>query len=205
MTSPILSEGRRTPQALAAPSRDMMGKAAGMLALNGPVISCADLKYSYLHQKENHRPNKPVKHGKLILIAPNRRLVAEGTRRIDEAVLADRLRSKFGTSSEKMLTDYTPQAEQQYSDKELERELRKYRKGGKQPRKKTSVKTKKQKTLAKYADVMLSSKHYVERSPQRALAESILSNSKNGRAKRQHISFRANDITNRYSLESLRS
>lgn len=104
-----------------------MSRAASLRSLNGSRIARPDPAVGSPSQKENRKPSKPVHRGRLILIAPRKLLIDDSAKRIDDTLMLDRLRSKFGMSSVKLVSDYVPPPGHKYSDRELERELRKYR------------------------------------------------------------------------------
>ena len=75
-------------------------------------------------------------------------------KRTSESVMMDRLKAKFAIPNDKLTNSYVYEVQRNYTDKELERELLKYRKGGKKTQKHKSQ-TKSQKTIARFADIML--------------------------------------------------
>ena len=87
--------------------------------------------------------------------------------------MMDRLRAKFAIADDKLTNSYVHEVQRNYTDKELERELLKYRRGEKRSQKRKSQ-TKSQKTIARFADIMLGSSSMKNNNTGMHKAQSIL-------------------------------
>ena len=81
-------------------------------------------------QKENIKPHNPLNKDKILL--PSAKLLNKDSyKRTSESVMMERMRAKFAIADDKLTNSYVHEVQRNYTDKELERELLKYRKGDK--------------------------------------------------------------------------